>query len=127
MTEVAVLGAGGGVRAEGAVPAVAGVAVGVAGVVDPAPVGVKRHPGLNCAGVFRYYLLSTYNKTFGAALSSLAHLYWHLGGGILLNSARSLALDREKQKGENEFRNEVHTPGKIKHYSVHVLICFLNI
>ena len=49
-TEVTVLGAGGGVRAEGAVPAVAGVAVGVAGVVDPAPVGVKRHPGLNCAG-----------------------------------------------------------------------------
>ena len=50
MTEVTVLGAGGGVRAEGAVPAVAGVAVGVAGVVDPAPVGVQRHPGLNCAG-----------------------------------------------------------------------------
>ena len=103
MTEVAVLWAGGGVRAEGAVPAVAGVAVGVAGVVDPAPVGVKRHPRLNCGGWLDiiYYLLSTYYKTFGAALSGLAHLYWHLGGGILLNSAGSLALDREKQKGES--------------------------
>ena len=74
----------------------------------------------------RYYLLSTRYKTFGAALSGLAHLHWYQGGGILLNSARSLALDREKQTGENEFRNKVHAPGKIKHYSIKAIICLLN-
>ena len=91
MTEVAVLGAGGGVRAEGAVPAVAGVAVGVAGVVDPAPVGVKRHPGLNCGGWLgiNYYLLiiepleqlspasHTSIGTLGVAFSSIVPGLWH--------------------------------------------------
>lgn len=89
----AVLGAGVAVRAEGGVPCVAVVAVGVsASVVSPAPVGVKdNRTSLGSAAV---------------ATGASAGLPVELGVGLSRGSADLLGADgtQESERGESERR-----------------------